>query len=132
MTIKSIKHKQDKRAHIPSREEAGTEDASPKVKAGKKSAEFPRNPVVHRGQDPELFWMHKYGADDTADKISVDIRSLYRHEHIAPEALIRNFYKLKEQDNPQLDLFSANELFGNALELDEISLSIIISTGRSR
>lgn len=120
MTIKSIKHKQDKRAHIPSREEAGTEDASPKVKAGKKAAEYPRNPVVHRGQDPELFWMHKYGADDTADKISVDIRSLYRHEHIAPEALIRNFYKLKEQDNPQLDLFSANELFGNALELDEI------------
>lgn len=120
MTIKSIKHKQDKRAHIPSREEAGTEDASPKVKAGKKSAEYPRNPVVHRGQDPELFWMHKYGAEDTADKISVDIRSLYRHEHIAPESLIRNFYKLKEQDNPQLDFFSANELFGNALELDEI------------
>ncbi|MCU0858962.1 MAG: hypothetical protein MUC65_11235 [Pontiellaceae bacterium] len=46
MTIKSIKHKQDKRVHIPSREEAGTEEASPKVKDGKKSAEFPRNPVA--------------------------------------------------------------------------------------
>ncbi|MBM4152594.1 MAG: site-specific DNA-methyltransferase [Kiritimatiellaceae bacterium] len=120
MTIQSIKHQQDKRAHIPSREEAGTEEANPKVKDGKKAAEYPRNPVVHRGQDPELFWMHKYGADDTADKTSVDIRSLYRHEHIAPETLIRNFYKLKEQEKAQLDLFSANQLFGNALELDEI------------
>lgn len=126
MTIQSIKHQQDKRAHIPSREEAGTEEANPKVKDGKKAAEYPRNPVVHRGQDPELFWMHKYGADDTADKTSVDIRSLYRHEHIAPETLIRNFYKLKEQNNPQLDLFSTNELFGNALD----DLSIVISAGR--
>lgn len=47
--IDSIKHKEAKRAHIPSREEAGFEDASPKVR-GKAVAEYPVNPVVHRGQ----------------------------------------------------------------------------------
>ncbi len=122
MTIQSIKHQQDKRAHIPSREEAGFEEANPKVRQGDGKAEYPRNPVVHRGQDPELFWMHKYGEDDSEGRLSIDIRSLYRHEHIAPEALIKNFYRLKEQQpaNDQLDLFSANELFGNALEMDEI------------
>ncbi|MFC1452815.1 site-specific DNA-methyltransferase [Verrucomicrobiota bacterium] len=118
MAIRSIKHKKSKRAHIPSKEEAGTEDASPKVKKGKKSADYPLNPVVHRGQDPELFWMHKYGEDDTVDCLSVDIRSLYRHEHIAPETLIQNFYRLKEATGDQASFI--NDLFGNALELDEI------------
>ena len=60
MTIKSIKHSKEKRVLIPSREEAGAEAASPKVRDGKGNAEYPVNPVVHRGQDPELFWMHKY------------------------------------------------------------------------
>jgi len=79
MTVKSIKHSKEKRVLIPSREEAGQEAASPKVKTGKDKAEFPVNPVVHRGQDPELFCMHKYGADDRADRLNVDIRSLYAH-----------------------------------------------------
>ncbi|MEE4266237.1 MAG: site-specific DNA-methyltransferase [Desulfobacteraceae bacterium] len=120
MSVKSIKHTDSKRAHIPSREEAGFEDANPKVQQGDGKSEYPKNPVVHRGQDPELFWMHKYGEDDSEDRLSVDIRSLYRHEHIAPEALIQNFYRLKEQEPDQLDMFSTNELFGNALEMDEI------------
>ncbi|MCC6690667.1 MAG: hypothetical protein IT235_03965 [Bacteroidia bacterium] len=58
--IESIKHNKDKRAHIPSKEEAGYEDANPKVQQGKKTLELPKNPVVHRGQDPELFWLNKY------------------------------------------------------------------------
>jgi hypothetical protein len=33
-----------------------------------------------------------------------------------PDQKLRNFYKLKEQDNPQRDLFFANELFGDALD----------------
>jgi adenine-specific DNA-methyltransferase len=45
---------------------------------------------------------------------------LYRHEHIAPETLIKNLYKLTETKSDQLDLFSINELFGNALEKDEL------------
>lgn len=119
--VESIKHKGDKRAHIPSKEEAGYEDANASVQKGKKVLELPKNPVVHRGQDPELFWLNKYGNDDRDDLLKVDIRSLYRHEHIAPETLIKNLYKVREEKSSQGDLFaSANELFGNALEKDEI------------
>lgn len=118
--VESIKHKADTRAHIPSKEEAGYEDANEKVSQGKKVLELPKNPVVHRGQDPELFWLNKYGNDDRDDLLRVDIRSLYRHEHIAPETLIKNLYKTVEVEK-QPDLFSSvNELFGNALEKEEI------------
>jgi adenine-specific DNA-methyltransferase len=118
--VESIKHKADTRPHIPSKEEAGYEDANVKVQDGKKFLELPRNPVVHRGQDPELFWLNKYGNDDRDELMRVDIRSLYRHEHVAPETLIKNLYKVTESQNNQLDLFSVNELFGNALEKDEV------------
>jgi adenine-specific DNA-methyltransferase len=118
--IDSIKHSNETRAHIPSKEEAGYEDANVKVQSGKKIIEIPKNPVVHRGQDPELFWLNKYGNDDRDDLLRVDIRSLYRHEHIAPETLIKNLYKVTETKSDQLDLFSINELFGNALEKDEL------------
>lgn len=117
MSIKSIKHSKEKRVLIPSREEAGAEAASPKVREGKGNAEYPVNPVVHRGQDPELFWMHKYGADDRQDRMAVDIRSLYRHEHIEPETIIQRLYSLKEVPQAQLGLPG---FFGNETELDEI------------
>jgi adenine-specific DNA-methyltransferase len=117
--VDSIKHKST-RAHIPSKEEAGYEDANSKVQDGKKVLELTKNPVVHRGQDPELFWLNKYGNDDRDDLLRVDIRSLYRHEHIAPETLIKNLYKVTETKSDQMDLFSVNELFGNALEKDEL------------
>jgi adenine-specific DNA-methyltransferase len=118
--VESIKHKTDTRAHIPSKEEAGYEDANAKVQDGKKVLELPKNPVVHRGQDPELFWLNKYGNDDRDDLLRVDIRSLYRHEHIAPETLIKKLHTVTEEKSNQMDLFSVNELFGNALEKDEI------------
>ena len=118
--VESIKHKTDTRAHIPSKEEAGYEDANAKVQDGIKVLELPKNPVVHRGQDPELFWLNKYGNDDRDDLLRVDIRSLYRHEHIAPETLIKNLYNVTETKSDQMDLFSVNELFGNALDKDEI------------
>ncbi|HVS91210.1 MAG TPA: site-specific DNA-methyltransferase [Mucilaginibacter sp.] len=119
--VDSIRHKGDKRAHIPSLEEAGYEDANEKVQHGKKTINLPKNPVIHRGQDPELFWLNKYGNDDREALLNVDIRSLYRHEHIAPETLIKNLYKITESSTSQLDLFgSINELFGNALDKDEI------------
>jgi adenine-specific DNA-methyltransferase len=118
--IDSIKHNKDTRVHIPSKEEAGYEEANEKVASGRKILEIPKNPVVHRGQDPELFWLNKYGNDDRDDLLQVDIRSLYRHEHIAPEKLINNLYKTIETQSAQLDLFSVNELFGNALEKDEL------------
>jgi hypothetical protein len=86
--VKSIRHKDQKRVHIPSGEEAGYEAASPLVQAKAKSG-FPKNPIVHRGQDPELYWLNKYGEENDATPLAVNLRSLYRHEHIAPEALIK-------------------------------------------
>lgn len=118
--VSSIKHTTDKRVHIPSKEEAGYEEANPKVSDGKKVLELPKNPVVHRGQDPELFWLNKYDNDDRDEVLKVDIRSLYRHEHIAPETLIKNLYTVTEEKSSQIDLFNVNELFGNALEKDEL------------
>ena len=55
----------------------------------------------------------------------MDIRSLYRHEHIAPETLIKGLYRLVvEKAANQDELFSVNELFGNAIgheELDKVT-----------
>ncbi|MBK7740567.1 MAG: hypothetical protein IPI42_08420 [Saprospiraceae bacterium] len=93
--IDSIKHSKETRVHIPSKEEAGYEDANVRVQSGKKVIEIPKNPVVHRGQDPELFWLNKYGNDDRDDLLRIDIRSLYRHEHIAPETLIKKSIQVK-------------------------------------
>jgi adenine-specific DNA-methyltransferase len=118
--IDSIKHSKETRVHIPSKEEAGYEEANVKVQSGKKILEISKNPVVNRGQDPELFWLNKYGNDDRDDLLRIDIRSLYRHEHIAPETLIKNLYNISETKSDQLDLFNINELFGNALEKDEL------------
>lgn len=119
--IDSIKHK-DQRAHIPSKEEAGYEESNSKVNSGKTTLELPLNPVTHRGQDPELYWLNKYGNDDLDEVLKVDIRSLYRHEHIAPEALIKGLYKttIENKNVDQIDMFSTNELFGNALDRDEL------------
>lgn len=119
--IDSIKHKEETRAHIPSKEEAGYEEASPKVQGGRKALDLPLNPVTTRGQDPELFWMDKYGNDDREELLKVDIRSLYRHEHIASERLIKGLYRVVEEEGAQGDLFgSVNEMFGNALDKDEL------------
>lgn len=161
--VKSFKHKNAKRAHIPSAEEAGYEANSPKVKVAVRK-DLPLNPVIARGQDPELFWMHKYASDaqltkqldelqaklkegkiseartalenlrDTIthryempedESLHVDIRSLYRHEHIAPETLIKGLYRMVvEKTKDQDELFAVNELFGNAIgheELDKVS-----------
>jgi adenine-specific DNA-methyltransferase len=115
--IKAYKHA-DKRSHTPSTEEAGMEQNNPTVK-GKEQLDIPKNPVVHRGQDPELFWMNKYGTDETDDRLQVDIRSLYRHEHISPEMLVNGLYKMKKDidDKGQPTLF---DVFGNTFELDEL------------
>ena len=105
MSIESFKHKKEKRAHIPSKEEAGYEQSNPKVKE-KTTAAYPLNPVVHRGDDPELFWLNKYGNDIREETLRVDIRSLYRHEHVSPEMLIKNLYRFREADPDQLSLMS--------------------------
>jgi adenine-specific DNA-methyltransferase len=120
--IKSIRHKGQKRARIPSGEEAGYEAASPVVQA-KDEAKFPKNPIVHRGQDPELYWLNKYGEDNGDSPLTVDLRSLYRHEHIAPEAIIKGLYRLVQTESkhgPDLEGFSTPEFFGNILATEEL------------
>jgi len=119
--IDAIHHEGDKRLLIPSQEEAGMESDNPVVTA-KRKVEFPLNPVTTRGQDPELYWMNKYGPGDDQVRLSVDIRSLYRHEHIEPETLIHRLYKIRKSETPQDDLF-VSEVLGNLLggvdELDK-------------
>jgi adenine-specific DNA-methyltransferase len=114
-------HTDKQRLFIPSREEAGQEAEAlagqPTVRA------VPLNPVTHRGQDPELYWLNKYGSDDQQTRLDIDIRSLYRHEHIEPEALIARLYSLKNRDEAQNELF-VNELHGNPLALDELDKPI--------
>lgn len=109
--IDSLKHKKATRARIPSKEEAGFESNEPS------RAELPLNPVTTRGQDPELYWLEKYGADDADDALDLDIRSLYRTEHIAPEKLIQRLYRFAA--GPQGDLF-AEDAFSAYRDVDEL------------
>ena len=68
--------------------------------------------------------MHKYGPEDDQPTKEIDIRSIYRHEHISPELLLNKLYR-QVQDAPkaghQLGLFAPDvrDLFGNTLDLDE-------------
>ena len=56
------------------------------------------------------------------EQLKVDIRSLYRHEHISPELLMQTLFRyVEEKSNPnQGSLFSVNELFGNTFDRDEL------------
>ena len=69
--IAAIHHDQNKRVLIPSHEEAGMEADNPVVQR-KHVADYPLNPVTTRGQDPELYWMHKYGPADDETRLKVD------------------------------------------------------------
>jgi adenine-specific DNA-methyltransferase len=106
--INSLKHNNSTRPLTPSSEEAGMEGSRrPTVR------DYSLNPIVHRGQDPELMWMHKYGEDNAQEAESVDIRSLYRHEHIRPEHLISALARQKGQHE-------IPSLFGNEYNIDEL------------
>ncbi|MBV5332758.1 hypothetical protein JZU54_04165, partial [bacterium] len=111
--IDSLKHRKAERTRIPSQEEAGYENSEPS------RAELPLNPVTTRGLDPELYWMHKYGEGDDQRDLELDIRSLYRTEHIAPEKLIQRLYTLKREATHQDDMF-VDELFANYKDVDEL------------
>jgi adenine-specific DNA-methyltransferase len=115
MPVDSFKHKKDKRPLIPSIEEEGQEKSN--IVSEPKVRDYPINPVVNRGQDPELFWLNKYGSMDEFEKLSVDIRSLYRSEHISPEIIMKNLYRYKRVESNQLSL---TELFGNVMEMEEL------------
>ena len=97
---------------------AQLDELQAKLKAGdtagaRTALEHLRDVITHRYEQPEDESLH------------VDIRSLYRHEHIAPETLIKGLYRLVvEKAANQDELFAVNELFGNAIgheELDKVS-----------
>jgi len=76
--VKSFKHKDAKRAHIPSAEEAGYEAGSLKVQeAG--SAELPLNPIITRGQDPELFSLNELFGNAIGHEELDKVSAYYTH-----------------------------------------------------
>ena len=101
----------DKRASIPDNAHQGEEEGI--VSEEPKQSEY--NIFRHefqRGRDPELYWLNKYRNDDEDTQmpyLKTDIRSLYAHEDIRPEAIIDNLYDLhvheSESAKMQLDLF---------------------------
>jgi adenine-specific DNA-methyltransferase len=114
----SIKHP-DKRVSIPTSELAG-EEASAIASQEKVSQYATFKHDFNRGRDPELYWLGKYQNDNEETQSSdlrVDIRSLYVHEDVQPEALIERMYKRKEEHR---DPGFMGDLFG-VPEEDELS-----------
>lgn len=110
--VDAIKHPSDKRADIPTTEHAGEEQYvvadSPKVA---KYKEFKNE--FDRGRDPELYWLGKYNNDneDTqSPDLKVDVRSLYVHEDIQPEMLIKRLFEIKEEKSDMYSLWEESEL----------------------
>jgi adenine-specific DNA-methyltransferase len=100
-----------KRAHIPSKEEAGMEGQQ------LSTVHYPLNPVTHRGQDPELWWLDKYGKDDREETLDLAVQSVYRHEHVSPQVLIDALVKVKDGGGAQASIW---DTFGNTLKMDEL------------
>ena len=110
--VSSIQH-DDKRAAIPDLAHQGEEQKAIEGKDSWSKYQIFRHEFV-RGRDPELYWLDKYKNDDADDPgympaLRTDIRSLYKHEDIRPEAIIDNLYDLHEHKDEsakmQLDLF---------------------------
>ena len=106
-------HHDDKRAAIPDSAHQGEELMAISGQPEQSEYDVFRH-EFQRGRDPELYWLGKYKNDDEdrADympQLRTDIRSLYKHEDIRPEAIIDNLYELHEHENDpaalRLDLF---------------------------
>ena len=110
--VSSIKH-EDKRAAIPDSAHQGEEQMAISGQPEKSEYSIFRH-EFQRGRDPELYWLNKYKNDDEDNpdympQLRTDIRSLYKHEDIRPEAIIDSLYELHEHKSEsaklQLDLF---------------------------
>lgn len=119
--VNAIVHTGEKRATLPTTELAGEETEV--VAHGPREAAYRtfKHDFV-RGRDPELYWLRKYDNDDEetqAPDLKVDIRSLYVHEDIRPEMLIKGLYRIKEDTNPwELSLFGSD--IPNTIVEDEL------------
>ena len=110
--VSSIKHN-DKRAAIPDSAHQGEEQMA--ISGMPEQSEYGIfRHEFQRGRDPELYWLNKYKNDDEDNpdympQLRTDIRSLYKHEDIRPEAIIDSLYELHEHKSEsaklQLDLF---------------------------
>ena len=110
--VSSIKH-DDKRAAIPDIAHQGEEQMVISGMPEQSEYDIFRH-EFQRGRDPELYWLNKYKNDDEDNpdympQLRTDIRSLYKHEDIRPEAIIDSLYELHEHKSEsaklQLDLF---------------------------
>lgn len=119
--VNAIVHTGEKRATLPTTELAGEETEV--VAHGPKEAAYRtfKHDFV-RGRDPELYWLRKYDNDDEetqAPDLKVDIRSLYVHEDIRPEMLIKGLYRIKEDNNSgMMSLFGSD--IPNTIVEDEL------------
>ena len=111
--VESIKHPDDSRTVIPTTELAG-EEAMNVADSPTMSQYRTFKHDFDRGHDPELYWLGKYANDDDETKspdLRVDIRSLYVHEDINPEMLIKRLYQVRqEQTSAQPMLFSPEDM----------------------
>ena len=114
--VSSIKH-DDKRVSIPDSAHQGEEQMAISGQPEQSEYQVFRH-EFQRGRDPELYWLNKYKNDDEDNpnympQLRTDIRSLYKHEDVRPEAIIENLYELHEHKSGsaklQLDLFGDNE-----------------------
>lgn len=112
--VDSIKHPEDSRLSIPTSELAGEEAIAVGAQPTESQYDTFRH-SINRGSDPEIFWLDKYRNDDEDTQnpqLRVDIRSLYVHEDIAPEMLIKRLYSVRQEqrDDAQPMLFSPEDM----------------------
>lgn len=120
--VNAIVHTGEKRATLPTTELAGEETEV--VAHGPREAAYRtfKHDFV-RGRDPELYWLRKYDNDDEetqAPDLKVDIRSLYVHEDIRPEMLIKGLYRIKEESNEPWNLSLFGSDIPNTIVEDEL------------
>lgn len=111
--VEAIQHPDETRKVIPTSECQG-EEAMNIAGAPTESIYSVLNEGFDRSRDPELYWLGKYKdqADADSAEMTLDIRSLYVHEDIAPEMLIKRLYQVRqEQKNPEQGiLFSSDDM----------------------
>lgn len=122
LPVDAIKHPEDKRVMIPTSELAGEEKVAISENKNVAAYDVFCN-EFDRGHDPELYWLGKYDGltkDGERSQLQVDIRSLYVHEDIQPEMLIKNLYRIKEVQNDNQPLLFSNEELGNNIVEDDL------------
>lgn len=119
--VDAIVHTGEKRAVLPTTELAG-EETEVTARSPKEAAYQTFKHEFVRGRDPELYWFKKYDNDDEetqAPDLKVDIRSLYVHEDIRPEMLIKGLYRIKENTDPNVLTLFGNDIPNTIIE-DEL------------